>query len=78
MLRDLVSIRVCLGVRRSLLTFSELSVHLPSEDMEEIGRSGHVSDLHVAILMLAVEFLWCREYSGIFIAKLEISLHSPR
>lgn len=78
MLRDLISMRVCVGWWRRLLTFSKLSVHLPSKDMEEIGRSGHVSDLHVTILMLAVEFLWCGEYSGIFIAKLEISLHSPR
>jgi hypothetical protein len=61
-----------------VLTFSELSIHLSSQDMEQIRRSGHVRNLHVAVLVLAVELFWCREDSWIFVAKLEVSFHPSR
>lgn len=44
--------------------------------MEEVGGRGHVTNLHVAILVLTVELLWFREYSWIFITELEVALHS--
>lgn len=40
------------------LTFPELSVHLSAEKMEGVGWRCAVSDLHVAVLVLAVELLW--------------------
>ena len=39
---------------KRMLTFSELAVHLPAEDVEKVGWGGHVGDLHVAVLVLAV------------------------
>lgn len=36
-------------------TFSELSVHLSPQDVEQIGGCGHVGYLHIAVLMLAFE-----------------------
>lgn len=57
------------------LTFPELPVHLAAEYVEEIGRGGHVGDLHVAILVLTIKGVLGREYTRIFVAQLEISLH---
>ena len=59
-------------------TFPKLSVHLPSEDMEKVGRRSHVGDLHVAVLVLAIKLVRRREYSRIFVAELEISFHPAR
>lgn len=36
---------------------AELTVDLAAEDVEEVGRSGHAGNLHVAILVLAVELV---------------------
>lgn len=47
------------------LTLSELSVHLSTENVEEVGRGCAVCDLHVAVLVLAVELVGCREDAGI-------------
>ena len=44
--------------------------------MEQIGGSGHVSNLHVAVLVLAVELIWSGEDSRILVTKLEVSLHA--
>lgn len=52
------------------LTFSELSVHLSSKNVEQICWSGHVCNLHVTILMLAVELVCRWEDSRLFVAKL--------
>lgn len=60
------------------LTFTELSVHLSSQNMEQIGWGSHISDLHVAVLMLAFQFIWGRIDAGIFVAQLEVSLHTSR
>ena len=60
------------------LTFSELSVHLATEDVEEVSRRGHICDLHVAVLMLAIKRIFGWENAGIFVAKLKVSLHSAR
>ena len=58
------------------LTFSELTVHLPAKDVEEIRWCGHICYLHVAVLVLAVELLWRWEDPRVFIAKLQIPFHS--
>lgn len=37
--------------------FSEFTVNLTTEDMEDVGGGSTVDDLHVAILVLTVEFV---------------------
>jgi hypothetical protein len=49
------------------LTLSELSVHLSTENVEEVSRGCAVCDLHVAVLVLAVELVSCGEDTGILI-----------
>ena len=61
-----------------LLTFSELPIHLATKDVEIVGRGCHVSDLHIAILMLSVKLICRWEYARLFVAKLQISFHSTR
>jgi hypothetical protein len=63
---------------RQKLTLAELSVHLSSQDVEQIRRRGHVSNLHVAVLMLTIELVGGREDARVFVAKLEVSLHTAR
>ena len=60
------------------LTFAELPVHLASQDVEQIRWFSHVSDLHVAVLVLALQFICCRKDARIFIAELKISFHAAR
>lgn len=60
------------------LTFSELSVHLSSKDMEVVRRSRHISNLHIAVLMLAVKLFRRREHSRLLVAELQISFHTTR
>lgn len=55
-----------------------MTVHLPAKDVEQVGGARHVSDLHIAILVLAFEFIWAGEYSWVLIAELKVSLHSAR
>ena len=59
-----------------MLTFSELPVHLSSKNVEQICWTGHVSNLHIAVLMLSIEFIRRRENSGIFVAELQVSFHA--
>jgi hypothetical protein len=63
-----------LGTER--LTFSELSVHLSSQDVKQIRWGCHVSNLHIAILMLTVKLVRRWEDSGILVAQLKISFHT--
>ena len=58
------------------LTLSELPVHLSPEKMEVVAWLGHISDLHVAVLVLTIKLLRRREDARIFVAKLEIALHA--
>ena len=64
-----VSIRVRqrIGRRRTL---SELPIHLPSKNMEQVGRRSHVCNLHIAILVLAVELIRRWENPGVFVTQL--------
>jgi len=58
--------------------FSEFSQILSSENVEVIGRSSSVDDLHVAVLVLTVELLWRRVNSRFVITQLQESLNSTR
>lgn len=60
------------------LTFPELSVHLPSENVEQVRGLGEVGNLHVCILMLSVELVRRREDAGILVAELQVSLYPAR
>lgn len=64
-----VSIRFGMGIERRR-TLSELPVHLPSKNMEQVGRRGHVCNLHIAVLVLAVELIRRWENPGVFVAQL--------
>jgi len=46
--------------------------------MKQIRRAGHVGNLHVAVLVLTVQFCGAREFPGVLVAQLQVSLHSPR
>jgi hypothetical protein len=59
-------------------TLSELSVHLPAKNVEQIRRLGQVRDLHVAVLMLTVKLVFIGEYARIFVTKLKIALDATR
>ena len=47
------------------LTLSELSVHLSTENVEEVGGCSAVGDLHVTVLVLAVKLVCGREHARI-------------
>lgn len=49
---------------------AELSVHLPTEDVERVGWGSADTYLHVAILVLAVKPLWRWEDTRVFVAEL--------
>jgi len=55
---------------------AELPVHLTSEDVEYVGRAGKVGDLHVTVLVLTLELLGRWENPWVFVAQLQVSLHS--
>jgi len=46
--------------------------------VEQVSRSSHVSNLHVAVLVLTIKLVWCREDARIFVAELKISFHPAR
>ena len=60
------------------LTFPELAVDLSAENVEQVRRRSRVSNLDIAVLMLAVQLVSRWENTGILIAKLEITLQSAR
>ena len=64
--------------RERRLTFTELAVHLPAEDVEQIRRRGHVGDLHVAVLVLTIQALLGGKDARVFVAELQVALHSAR
>jgi len=55
-----------------------LAVHLAAENMEQVGRRGHVGDLHVAVLVLTDKLLTSGEITGILVAELKVSLETSR
>lgn len=56
--------------------FAELAVHLSAKDMEHVGRLRQIRNLHVAVLMLAVKLVGRWEDAWVFIAELEVALHT--
>lgn len=51
-------------------------MHLAAEDVEEVGGGGHVDDLHVAVLVLALEAVLRGKDPGILIRELEVALEA--
>ena len=60
------------------LTLAELAVHLSAQDVEQVGWGGHVSDLHVAVLVLALELLSSWEDTWVLAGELKVTLHAAR
>lgn len=60
------------------LTLAELAVHLSAQDMEQVGWGGHVSDLHVTVLVLALELLSSWEDAWVLAGELKVTLHAAR
>lgn len=63
---------------RIKLTLAELSVHLSAQNVEQVRWRGHVSDLHVAVLVLALELLRSWEDTWVLRGQLKITLHAAR
>jgi hypothetical protein len=57
-------------------TLAELAVHLATEDVEDVGRLSHVDNLHVAVLVLAVQLVSTGEHARLLVAKLQPALHT--
>ena len=51
-------------------------MHLAAEDVEEVSGGGHVDDLHVAVLVLALEAVLRGKDPGILIRELEVALEA--
>lgn len=56
--------------------FPELASHLAAEDVEGVGRSGAGDDLHVAVLMLALELVGGREDAWVLVTELQEAFHA--
>ena len=63
-------------VKKKKLTFTELAVHLATQSVEHVGRLGHVDNLHVAVLVLAVKLLRRGEDARILVAELQVALQT--
>ena len=57
---------------------AELTVHLATENVEVVGGSGAVGDLHVAVLVLTVEGLGAGEDTRVLVTELQEALHTSR
>ncbi|ANB14017.1 hypothetical protein AWJ20_4972 [Sugiyamaella lignohabitans] len=57
---------------------SESSVHLSSQQVEQVGRSRGVGNLHVTVLVLTFKLVRRWENSRVFIGKLEVTFNSCR
>lgn len=55
---------------------SKLSVHLTTQQVEQVGRGGWVRNLHIAVLVLSVKLLWGWEHTLVFVTHLQVSLDS--
>lgn len=51
---------------------------LATQHVEEIGRVSHVGNLHVAVLVLAVELVLRGEDARLLVAELKVTLHATR
>ena len=59
-------------------TLAELAMDLATQDVEQVRRLSHVSDLHVAILVLAVQLVSSGENARLLVAKLQPTLHTTK
>jgi hypothetical protein len=59
-----------------VLTFTELTVDLTAQNVEQVGRRSHADDLHVAVLVLTIKLVWGREDTRLFIRQLQPTLHT--
>lgn len=64
--------------RQKVLTLAELAVDLATQDVEQIARGGHIGNLHVAVLVLAVELVGGGVDTRLLVAELQPTLHSAR
>lgn len=78
MTRAMILLVAAMGSEDGYLTLSELSVHLSSQNVEQVGRFRHARNLHIAILVLTVEFIGGWEDARILITQLKISFHAAR
>lgn len=51
---------------------------LATEHVEHVSRAGHVDNLHVAVLVLAVKSVLRRVHAGLLVTELQPTLHSAR
>lgn len=82
LIRHLGELRLGLWVSQQILReeenkgLAEVTVNLATEDMEVVGGGRRVDNLHIAVLMLALNFLGGGELVGMVITQLEESLNS--
>lgn len=57
-------------------TLAELAVHLATENVEDVGGLSHADNLHVAVLVLAVQLVSRGEHARLLVAKLQPALHT--
>jgi hypothetical protein len=80
--RQFLDVRAGKGVTQQRLgeeedeRLAELAVDLATEDVEQVGRGGHAGNLHVAVLVLTVQLVSLGVRTGLFVAKLEPTLHT--
>lgn len=60
------------------LTFTELTVDLTTQNVEQVGRRSHANNLHVAVLVLTVKLVRRREDTRLFVRQLQPTLHTSR
>ena len=58
------------------LTLAELSAHLATEGVEQVCGRRKVGNLHVAVLVLALQLVVGREDAGIFVAELQVAFNT--
>lgn len=56
-------------------TFTELTVDLATQDMEQVGGSSHVGNLHVDVLVGAIELVLRWEDARLLVTELQPTLH---
>lgn len=58
------------------LTFPELPINLPPQNMKQIRRRRHIRNLHITILMLSINLLRSGENTRILIAQLQVPFNT--
>ena len=49
---------------------------LATQDVEQVSRGSHAGNLHVAVLVLALQLIALREYARLLVAELQPPLHT--